>query len=81
MTNTPAPPASSSPAEETPTPAPLPAPPAAEQAEQRSGSPWRKVLWAAMLGNAVEWYDNALYGILAVVMSRTFFPGETRPSR
>jgi len=28
-----------------------------------------------MLGNAVEWYDNALYGILAVVMSRTFFPG------
>ncbi|WP_326686899.1 MULTISPECIES: MFS transporter [unclassified Streptomyces] len=75
MTNTPAPPASSSPAEETPTPAPLPAPPAAEQAEQRSGSPWRKVLWAAMLGNAVEWYDNALYGILAVVMSRTFFPG------
>ncbi|MDI6410102.1 MULTISPECIES: MFS transporter [Streptomyces] len=36
--------------------------------------PWRRVLWAAMLGNAVEWYDNALYGILAVVMSRTFFP-------
>ncbi|MGY1434318.1 MFS transporter [Streptomyces reniochalinae] len=36
--------------------------------------PWRRVLWAAMLGNAVEWYDNALYGILAVIMSRTFFP-------
>ncbi|GGQ22584.1 MFS transporter [Streptosporangium pseudovulgare] len=35
---------------------------------------WRRVLWAAMLGNVVEWYDNALYGILAVVMSRTFFP-------
>ncbi|GEB52537.1 MULTISPECIES: MFS transporter [Streptomyces] len=46
------------------------APPPADAAN----TSWRRVLWAAMLGNAVEWYDNALYGILAVVMSRTFFP-------
>lgn len=61
----------------TPAPPASPAPDNASQdAEQppASAAPWRKVLWAAMLGNAVEWYDNALYGILAVVMSRTFFP-------
>ncbi|WP_106431399.1 MFS transporter [Streptomyces sulphureus] len=66
MPSTPAPPATSSPADPSPEDTP---------AEQASGAPWRKVLWAAMLGNAVEWYDNALYGILAVVISRTFFPG------
>lgn len=39
------------------------------------GSPvWRKVLFTAILGNVVEWYDHALYGILAVFMSRVFFP-------
>lgn len=37
---------------------------------------WKKVLWSAMLGNAVEWYDNALYGILAVTIAATFFPQE-----
>src|SRR6478735_1175868 len=37
---------------------------------------WKKVLWSAMLGNAVEWYDNALYGILAVTIAVTFFPQE-----
>lgn len=66
MPSTPAPSAPSSPGD----PAPQGTP-----AEPMSGAPWRKVLWAAMLGNVVEWYDNALYGILAVVMSRTFFPG------
>lgn len=35
---------------------------------------WREVLWAAMLGNIVEWYDNALYGILAATIAITFFP-------
>jgi MHS family proline/betaine transporter-like MFS transporter len=39
------------------------------------GSPaWRKVLFTAVLGNVVEWYDHALYGILAVFMARVFFP-------
>ena len=39
------------------------------------GSPvWRRVLFTAVLGNVVEWYDHALYGILAVFMARVFFP-------
>lgn len=35
---------------------------------------WRRVLASAVLGNVVEWYDNALYGILAVFMAKAFFP-------
>lgn len=37
----------------------------------RSG---RKVLVSAMLGNVVEYYDFSLYGTLAVIISRQFFP-------
>ncbi len=35
---------------------------------------WRRVLASAVLGNVVEWYDNALYGILAVFIAKAFFP-------
>lgn len=35
---------------------------------------YRKVMLTAILGNVVEWYDGALYGILAVYMARVFFP-------
>ncbi|SFI64668.1 MFS transporter, MHS family, proline/betaine transporter [Amycolatopsis sacchari] len=34
----------------------------------------RKVLLSAMLGNVVEYYDFGLYGTLAVIISRQFFP-------
>lgn len=34
----------------------------------------RKVVISGMLGNALEWYDYALYGILAPVFSNLFFP-------
>lgn len=34
----------------------------------------RKVLIAAALGNAFEWFDFVIYGYLAVTMSRLFFP-------
>jgi MFS transporter, MHS family, proline/betaine transporter len=34
----------------------------------------RKVLLSAMLGNVVEYYDFSLYGTLAVIISRQFFP-------
>ncbi|MFT3761404.1 MAG: MFS transporter [Pseudoxanthomonas sp.] len=44
------------------------------------GSPiWRRVLFTAVLGNVVEWYDHALYGILAVFMSRAFFADDNDP--
>jgi MFS family permease len=35
----------------------------------------RRALIAGALGNLVEWYEFALYGYLAPVISRQFFPG------
>jgi MFS family permease len=32
---------------------------------------------AAVIGNALEWYDFIVYGYLTVVISRLFFPAET----
>ena len=40
---------------------------------------YRRVMLTAVLGNVIEWYDNALYGILAVFMANAFFPG-TNPT-
>jgi MHS family proline/betaine transporter-like MFS transporter len=34
----------------------------------------RRVLVGACLGNAVEWYDFAIYGAFATVLADTFFP-------
>jgi MHS family proline/betaine transporter-like MFS transporter len=34
----------------------------------------RKVMLSGMIGNALEWYDYALYGHLAVIISKLFFP-------
>lgn len=34
----------------------------------------RKVVISGMLGNGLEWYDYALYGILAPIFSHLFFP-------
>lgn len=33
-----------------------------------------RVLAAACIGNALEWFDFVIYGFLAVIMSRLFFP-------
>ncbi|MDH7799233.1 MULTISPECIES: MFS transporter [unclassified Beijerinckia] len=41
--------------------------------DQASSYP-KKVLIAAALGNAFEWFDFVIYGYLAVTMSRLFFP-------
>jgi len=38
------------------------------------GSPLRKVITGASIGNAVEWYDFAIYGFLATSISMKFFP-------
>ncbi|WP_349975072.1 MFS transporter [Pseudomonas sp. WHRI 8519] len=35
--------------------------------------PWRVIL-AATIGNALEWYDFIVYGFLAATISRLFFP-------
>lgn len=34
-------------------------------------------LLAGFIGNVVEWYDFALYGYMAGILSRLFFPGES----
>jgi MHS family proline/betaine transporter-like MFS transporter len=34
----------------------------------------RKVIAACMIGNALEWYDFALFGHFAVILSKLFFP-------
>ncbi|MBR0906381.1 MFS transporter [Bradyrhizobium liaoningense] len=34
----------------------------------------RRVIVAATIGNLLEWYDNFIYGVLALTMARLFFP-------
>lgn len=36
----------------------------------------KKVVVSGMLGNALEWYDFAIYGQLAYILSTLFFPSE-----
>lgn len=38
----------------------------------------RKVVISGMLGNGLEWYDYALYGILAPTFSTLFFPSDDK---
>jgi MHS family proline/betaine transporter-like MFS transporter len=35
----------------------------------------RKVIFAAALGNFVEWFDYGVYGFLAATIAKVFFPG------
>ena len=37
-------------------------------------SPLRQVISGASIGNAVEWYDFAIYGFLATFIAANFFP-------
>src|SRR5437660_103909 len=34
----------------------------------------RRVVVASVIGNALEWYDFIVYGILAATIARVFFP-------
>lgn len=34
----------------------------------------KRVVWAASIGNSVEWFDFALYGFLATTIAQVFFP-------
>jgi MFS transporter, MHS family, proline/betaine transporter len=34
----------------------------------------RKAVTAAVMGNLLEWYDFAIYGYLAIIIARNFFP-------
>lgn len=35
----------------------------------------RKAITAAALGNAMEWFDFGVYGFVAYVLGKVFFPG------
>lgn len=37
----------------------------------------RRQVLAAMIGNALEWYDFVVFGFLAVIISRLFFPEDS----
>ncbi|SOZ19513.1 MFS superfamily proline/ betaine transporter (plasmid) [Cupriavidus taiwanensis] len=47
-----------------------------DQQQTKGLSPWRVSTIAAM-GSAVEYYDFALYGIMAVTVGPLFFPGQS----
>jgi MHS family proline/betaine transporter-like MFS transporter len=50
----------------------------AEAKEQTSRSETVRVIAAGAIGNVIEWYDFALYGYMAVVISQLFFPHEIK---
>jgi MHS family proline/betaine transporter-like MFS transporter len=52
-------------------------PPAPSSPMARRSSP-RRALVAACIGNAVEWYDFALYGAFATILAITYFPSADR---
>ncbi len=47
--------------------------PANKQVAQQPVS-LKKVVWAASIGNFVEWFDFAVYGFLAITIATVFFP-------
>src|SRR5207244_812294 len=42
------------------------------------GTPKALQVAAAVIGNALEWYDFIIFGFLTVVISRLFFPSESQ---
>jgi MFS transporter, MHS family, proline/betaine transporter len=36
----------------------------------------RRAVTAAVIGNVLEWYDFAVYGFVAVIIAKKFFPGQ-----
>ncbi len=41
----------------------------------------KKLLAASVLGNALEFYDFTLYGVLASVLAKHYFPGSDEPAK
>ena len=50
---------------------------AATEAEELSTSDVRLVIAASSLGTVFEWYDFFIYGTLATIIGRTFFPADS----
>ena len=45
-----------------------------------TSAPRTKQIVAAVIGNALEWYDFVVFGFLTVIISRLFFPAESEYS-
>ena len=41
-------------------------------------APRARQIVAAVIGNALEWYDFIIFGNLTIVISRLFFPAESQ---
>ena len=41
-----------------------------------ASSQGRRAVTAAVIGNVLEWYDFAVYGFVAVIIAKKFFPGQ-----
>lgn len=52
--------------------------PATGEVTQKKQSSLRKIIGSCMIGNALEWYDFALYGYFATILSGLFFPSQDR---
>jgi len=48
-----------------------------ERSPQQTAPPRTKQIAAAVIGNALEWYDFVVYGFLTVIISRLFFPAHS----
>jgi MHS family proline/betaine transporter-like MFS transporter len=48
------------------------------QKRANSSAPKSLQVTAAMIGNALEWYDFTIYGFLTVVISKLFFPTDSQ---
>ena len=44
-----------------------------ERAAPTAGSMWQNI-GAALVGNLLEWYDFAVYGFMAAMIGKAFFP-------
>ncbi|HMM74778.1 MAG TPA: MFS transporter [Gammaproteobacteria bacterium] len=47
----------------------------------RSAAPRARQVAAAVIGNALEWYDFVVFGALTVIIGNLFFPGDTELNR
>lgn len=44
---------------------------------QHSGDAMKRLVWAAMAGSVIEWFEFSVYGYLAAVMGKVFFASST----
>jgi MFS transporter, MHS family, proline/betaine transporter len=51
---------------------------AAEALPVGNSTPKSLQIAAAVIGNALEWYDFIIFGFLTVVISRLFFPSDSQ---